>query len=190
MSRRTSGKCNCPDQAPAPYRIRSPPAPACPHNGRRIPSRNGPAALSGRRFTSACASSISLSKFSPLHVVRNQLARRHNPVRIQLDRPLTCLVRSLEHRLAAIGVIRVVVATQPQLLPRRRVSRIDLHHMLQHRNRILIRSRIVRQRQAMQVEVIRLGASSAACRYPGTRPPRPAPATTPAVSARNLRLHA
>src|SRR5205807_6288842 len=51
--------------------------------------------------------------------------------------------------------VRVVITPQSKRFPCRSVVWIGLHYMLENRNRVFVRTRIVRQRQTVQIKVIR-----------------------------------
>ena len=118
---------------------------------------------------------ISLGEFAPLHVIRNQLPSSQRAIRIEFNGALVSFVRALEHGLATVRIICIVIAAQTELLPSGSISRIDLNHMLKNGDRILIRTSVVRQCETVEIKVVGLGvlrtragieesAASAQCR--------------------------
>src|SRR5580658_11262017 len=93
---------------------------------------------------------VCFTEFASLNPVGDQLPGGGDPVRVKFHGTLTGFVGALEHGFATIRIVRIIVGTDSELFPRWRVGSIDFDYVLQHRNCILIRPGIVRQREAMQ----------------------------------------
>ena len=107
---------------------------------------------------------ICLPEFAAFQVVGDQLAGSEDPIGVELQRTLVCFIRPLEHGLAAVGVVGVVVATQSELLPGRSVGGIDFDHMLQDCDGVLVRPGIMGQGQAVKVKIVRFRVLRASAR--------------------------
>src|SRR5260370_23768883 len=99
---------------------------------------------------------ICLTEFTSLNAVADQLSSGNDPIWVELYGACQGFVGPLEHRLPTVGIVRIVVATHSKLFPCRRVGWVDVDHMLQNRDCVFVQPGIVRQREAMQVEVVGL----------------------------------
>ncbi len=100
---------------------------------------------------------VSLAEFASLHAIGDQLSGGGDPIRVKLYGTFAGFIGPLEHRLATVGIVGVKVAAHSELLPCRRVGGVDIDHMFQNRDGILVRRGIMGQREAVQVEIVGFG---------------------------------
>src|SRR5208282_2689663 len=110
-----------------------------------------------------------LSNVASIHLVSNQLSSGGGQVRIKSQCSFQSRVRTLEHWFPAVSILTAVVVTGSQSLPSGRVAGVNTHSTLQHRDGILIRSNIMRNRDAAQIQVVGLLALGPSSRLPRGR---------------------